>query len=372
MAESELEIRSVSERRANRYGAKLLQDGNNTRELLERGANPNVLVAESGDVTPFMIALSEDKFDDARLMIEAGADVNYLVDDSVSLLMHYLRKNNIAASELLFIDGGAVIPETDDQLSSDLFYGMIGASRSVALTQELDDRGFDITRNFTCSTGDTTINFDLLSISILTGIFGNEKSSSGGIEFAQYLISKGIDINSNLIMESDGADYYSEISPLSLAIIEKNISMVEFLIEQGADLTSQIIIDMDSTRTIASPIAATLMFEADELLPTMLQNNAPTDGRVYTIVNGDTTNSLTLLAFAITTENIPVISELHKAETDFKQINKISNGSMALALTSLELIAISNIPEVSAIYSKELESIDINIIFQKLANVTLE
>ncbi len=68
-ADSELEIRSVFERQADRYGTKLLQNDNDTRELLERGANPNVIIDDSGDRTPFMVALSDKKIDDARLII---------------------------------------------------------------------------------------------------------------------------------------------------------------------------------------------------------------------------------------------------------------------------------------------------------------
>ncbi len=94
------------------FQAARYNDIDRVKELIEMGANVNVMEADDGtpDDTPLIAAAARGHIDTVKILIEEGADVNYIDGDGNTALIHItfdgIDKGKIAITKLL-LDAGA-------------------------------------------------------------------------------------------------------------------------------------------------------------------------------------------------------------------------------------------------------------------------
>lgn len=188
-------------------------NANGVNRLIRNNTNIEAK-GESGE-TPLLYAIEKDKIEIAKLLMDAGAEINAL-DDKKNGVLHYAIKYGIDRKEIYeLIDKGAALDKQNSDGNTPLFYSVI--YKRPQLTYYLIEYGADISKV-------TTRNENMLHLAIRV----NDE------ELLKFLLEKDLNIEQN--------SYFNE-TPLLLAMRNQNDQMVQDIIHAGAKIKSSYLDD---------------------------------------------------------------------------------------------------------------------------------
>ncbi len=229
------QTKEVSQGKDDSLGTKLaecIHDPAAVTKLLQRGANPNVLLAHTrpDEETPFCRALFADEPEVAALMVSAGADVNYRLKtgayQGITLLSYALVESKNRAAQFLLDKGASPKNEVCPAGS------MVGANTvSIAAMSGMIDflarfkqDGMDVCQRF-----EVTVDEEVSSkmSPLMFAVFG------GNSDAVKWLIDQSCNADDSLIVSMGGQEGVT--SPLVTAVTQVDIEMVRLLLDAGAD-----------------------------------------------------------------------------------------------------------------------------------------
>jgi ankyrin repeat protein len=177
-------------------------------KAIENGADVNAILDDRGN-TALLYAIGYNSLEITKLLIKAGANINYKDINGMTPLM-WSRSLDIAK---LLIDSGADVNERDNAGQTVLIISALTGELLLDKTNLLINNGADINAR----TND--------GITVLMAACNARKPS---IELIKLLINKGIDVNAKEKKEGGTA--------LIFAISSGSLEVTKLLIDNGADV----------------------------------------------------------------------------------------------------------------------------------------
>ena len=352
-----VKAKKVKQEKADALGKQLLAEGSDTKKLLKKGANANVVLTNLGDETPFMKALSAQDFTTADLMIAAGTDVNYRTQtDSTPLIAYYLEQNRENIATYLFKRGGATLPDPTASFKSMNFPGLVATAGALEILKALKARGEDILQVYRIQKSDTTASYNLLAFAV----FGDQKErlSPKSIKLITYLIDLKIDVNAPLTMSIAGGDSL-EATALTLAAMAGESEVIDMLIKAGANLDTKTVVN-EKGHTMSFDLSIIPILNNNTALLSQLIKKGVNPNGVVVMKEGNTMIArIPLIIYAMQLKEYGVITQLKEAGADLTQqlIGTSVLGVTTEATTVLEFIGESSDPKVKEMFATELEAL---------------
>ena len=228
------------------------RDEEMARFLLEHNADVKMAGSDKSGISALQWALSYEWNGIARIMIEAGADLNSRSTETGDTLLLVAMQGDSIQPEIihLLIDKGANVKEVNSKYKTAPLMIACRKNDIISVKKILAQGGGINQEDDTKSTalcfaaGNDTDNTELLELLVKNGAKVNlenlyvrnaliEAADSKSIKKVKYLLQKGALIN----RKSEG---FGGVSALSVAVFDVNFEMVDFLIKNGADVSSEI------------------------------------------------------------------------------------------------------------------------------------
>lgn len=196
-----------------------------------------IKISKQFNITPLMQAIDEERYDDAKLLIEQGADVNIKDDFGETALTSAARKDNVELIKIL-LDKGANINAKIDICAADALFLAV-ANGNTEIVRVLLEHGGNI--NSTDDTGKTTVmeasergNVEIIKDLIQSGANLNSVDKSGNTAIYFASVKNRSEIVKLLAL--GGADIDATPTPLMVFAQNGDVEMVKFLLDHGADI----------------------------------------------------------------------------------------------------------------------------------------
>jgi ankyrin repeat protein len=210
-----------------------------------------------------------------KLLLKAGADINKIYDDGLTILTEAIEKGNKESIELLIKYGiDTNIGVNNDTPLSFLLSSKLTSFRKAAIAKILIENGANT--NQVNKKGQSLLAIaayknDLTTLSILLtyGSNINQVDTNGWTPMMYALDQNNINIVKTLLFKGanvDTPDLINDWTPLMYAIKDGKKELVEVLINNGADIEYQ------SQSNSMTPIYIAEKFERDEILA-LLEDN---------------------------------------------------------------------------------------------------
>lgn len=158
--------------------------------------------AEDHFFSPLMAAASEDRTDMLQILLERGADVNYINPDGWTALIEAADEGSLSSARILLAAGAD--PNLKGRQSYRSAIAMAASEGYPEIMSILIEAGADIDGGFPL----------------------HEAAEEGQLDMVRLLVERGVDVNE---LDEHG------ITALARAASEDNLSTVTYLLERGAD-----------------------------------------------------------------------------------------------------------------------------------------
>ncbi|MEL6142214.1 MAG: ankyrin repeat domain-containing protein, partial [Bacteroidota bacterium] len=271
------------------------------RYFLERVDNLNQSGGhEDHYFSPLMAAASDDQVEMVKLLIEKGADVNYINPDGWTALIEAADEGSMRSVKILLAAGADVNlsgPNT-----------RVTAMRMAASENHLDVMRLLQTAGAKLGNGDELV----------------AAAEEGNLEIVSYLLEQGVPVNYT--------NRYNRTA-LSFAAEEGNINIVRLLLQNGADVG----IKDYHGRTAFSFAAEETQYAIVELL---LENGALVDERDH--------HGRTALSYAAEEGTVNLIKSLHKYGADPNSRDRYGRTPLSYAANESNVAAVQYLIEIGA------------------------